>query len=126
MEKLESGARKLGLNFNPGQLEQFYIYYRELVDWNRHMNLTAITDYEEVQAKHFLDSLTLALVLKRPMNEIDLRIVDVGTGAGLPGIPLKILLPGIELALIEATAKKADFLHHLKHKLGLMFFVGFL
>ncbi len=119
MKKLESGARKLGLNLNPGQLEQFTIYYQELVDWNRRMNLTAITDYEAVQTKHFLDSLTLTLVLKRPMDGVGLRVVDIGTGAGLPGIPLKILWPGIELTLIEATAKKADFLHHLVSKLGL-------
>lgn len=119
MKKLESGARKLGLDLSPRQLEQFHIYYRELVDWNERVNLTAITDYEEVQAKHFLDSLTLAPVLKQPADGVGLRVVDIGTGAGLPGIPLKILLPGIELVLIEATAKKADFLHHLVSKLGL-------
>ncbi|MFC1955589.1 16S rRNA (guanine(527)-N(7))-methyltransferase RsmG [Chloroflexota bacterium] len=119
MEKLGAGARKLGLNLSPRQLEQFTIYYQELIDWNQRINLTAITDYEEVQAKHFLDSLTLVLALKLPMDGVGLRVVDVGTGAGLPGIPLKILLPDIELVLIEATAKKADFLHHIKHKLGL-------
>ena len=119
MEKLESGAKKLGLHLSPQQLEQFSVYYQELIDWNERVNLTAITDYEEVQAKHFLDSLTLTLVLKLPMDGAGLRVVDVGTGAGLPGIPLKILLPDIELVLIEATAKKADFLHHIKHKLCL-------
>jgi len=117
MEKLESGAKKLGLELNPRQLEQFQIYYQELIDWNQRVNLTAITGYEEVQIKHFLDSLTVVLALKQPVSDISL--IDVGTGAGIPGIPLKILLPDIRLVLLDATAKKAAFLHHIKHKLGL-------
>jgi len=64
MEKLNAGAGKLGLNLSSGQLEQFDIYYQELLDWNRRMNLTAITAYEEVQTKHFLDSLTVTLALR--------------------------------------------------------------
>jgi 16S rRNA (guanine527-N7)-methyltransferase len=117
MERLNSGAVKLGLHLNPGQLEQFSIYYQELVDWNKRVNLTAITDYEEVQTKHFLDSLTVTLALKQPLAS--LHFIDVGTGAGMPGIPLKILLPDIKLVLLEATGKKAAFVHHLKEKLGL-------
>ena len=119
MEKLYSGAKKLGLALSPRQLEQFHLYYQELVDWNRRINLTAITDYEEVQIKHFLDSLTVVLALKQPTGSGSLRLMDVGTGAGVPGIPLKILLPDIRLALLDATAKKAAFLHHIKDKLGL-------
>ena len=119
MEKLEVGAIKLGLELNQKQLEQFYIYYQELLDWNQRLNLTAITDYEEVQIKHFLDSLTVILALRQPVGGMDFRLIDVGAGAGLPGIPLKILLPNIRLVLLEATAKKAVFLHHLKQKLGL-------
>jgi len=119
MEKLYSGAKKLGLELSPGQLEQFQVYYRELVDWNRRINLTAITDYEEVQIKHFLDSLTVALALKQPTGSGSFRLIDVGTGAGIPGIPLKIILPDIRLVLLDATAKKAAFLHHIKDKLGL-------
>jgi len=117
MQKLESGAKKLGLHLNSQQLEQFHIYYQELIDWNQRMNLTRITDYEEVQIKHFLDSLTVALALKPPIGSVSL--IDVGTGAGIPGVPLKILLPDIKLVLLDATAKKAAFLHHIKHKLGL-------
>ncbi len=119
MEKLLAGSMKLGLQLSPRQLEQFQTYYEELLDWNRRVNLTAITDYEEVQIKHFLDSLTVTLALKQPAGSESLRLIDVGTGAGLPGIPLKILLPDIKLVLLEATAKKAAFLNHLKHKLGL-------
>ena len=119
MEKLSTGAIKLGLELNQRQLEQFYIYYQELLDWNRRLNLTAITDYESVQIKHFLDSLTVTLAWQQPISSMDFRLIDVGTGAGLPGIPLKILWPGIRLVLLDSTAKKAVFLHHLKQKLGL-------
>jgi len=117
MEKLSAGAIKLGLQLNPSQLDQFRIYWEELVDWNRRLNLTAITDYEEVQIKHFLDSLTVTLAWPQPKGS--LRLIDIGTGAGLPGIPLKILRPDIRLVLLEATAKKASFLHHLTDRLGL-------
>ena len=118
MEKLESGAEKLSLRLTPRQFEQFKVYYQELIDWNQRLNLTAITDYEEVQVKHFLDSLTVVQALKLPLSK-GMKLIDVGTGAGIPGIPLKILLPEIELVLLDATKKKAGFLEHIIQQLNL-------
>lgn len=83
------------------------------------MNLTTITGYEEVQVKHFLDSLTVIPGLKACSGVESFNLIDVGTGAGLPGIPLKIAWPNIRLVLLEATSKKAKFLEHLIAKLGL-------
>ena len=117
MEKLKSGSEKLGLHLNTGQLRQFEIYYIELIAWNRKMNLTSITDYEEVQVKHFLDSLMVTLAMRAPFKGVN--AIDIGTGAGLPGVPLKILKPDISLVLLEATSKKARFLNHLVTALGL-------
>jgi 16S rRNA (guanine527-N7)-methyltransferase len=119
VEILTSGAKKLGLELTPRQLEQFQVYYEELIDWNQRINLTHITDYEEVQIKHFLDSLTLVLALPQTASKGDFHVIDVGTGAGIPGIPLKILLPDIKLVLLDATSKKARFLSHIRDKLKL-------
>ena len=118
-EYLSSGAKSLCLKLSPGQLEQFNIYYQELLDWNQRMNLTSITGYQEVQIKHFLDSLTVTIAIKPQINDTEIRLIDIGTGAGMPGLPIKIAFPAVKLVLFEATAKKAAFLAHLKQKLGL-------
>jgi 16S rRNA (guanine527-N7)-methyltransferase len=95
--------------------EKYRIYIEELLNWNKKFNLTAITDPEEIRVKHFEDSLSL-------LNTIHLTtqsVIDIGTGAGFPGIPLKIECPGIKLTLVEATKKKVEFLKHLVKTLGL-------
>jgi 16S rRNA (guanine527-N7)-methyltransferase len=121
MEQLIQGARALNLRLGEEQIAAFERYYRELVAWNRKFNLTAITDYEQVQIRHFLDSLSVLLsnrvrqVLARP----DARAIDVGSGAGFPGIPLKLVCPGLRLTLLEATGKKVGFLEHIVGCLGL-------
>ncbi len=112
MKRLATGALKLGITLTELQLEQFECYYNELITWNDRMNLTAITQYEEVQTKHFLDSLTIITALTPAERERQLSVIDIGTGGGLPGIPLKIILPHIRLVLLEATTKKCKFLHH--------------
>lgn len=116
MHYLKTDAAKLGIELNPAQLEQFSIYYRELMEWNQRINLTSITDFREVQIKHFLDSLSAYPALKQPID--NQRFLDVGAGGGFPGLPLKIAFPAIKLVLLEATAKKAAFLRHLTQKLG--------
>jgi 16S rRNA (guanine527-N7)-methyltransferase len=117
MNTLDKGAQILGINLNREQLEQFEIYYRELVEWNRGINLTSITDYEEVQVKHFLDSLSIIPYLK--ITRDGFRVIDIGAGAGLPGVPLKIVRPEIKLMLLEATGKKTQFLTYLIDRLGM-------
>ena len=119
MQYLYAGATRLDLKLQPQQIEQFHIYYQELIDWNQRINLTSITAFREVQIKHFLDSLTVILAIKQPIASKNLSLIDVGSGAGFPGLPLKIAFPNINLVLLEATGKKAAFLYHLTQKLNL-------
>lgn len=118
MEKLVGGGAKLGITLSQAQQERFTAYYNELADWNRRLNLTAITGYDDVLRLHFLDSLSAILALPPAVRAAG-RFLDIGSGAGLPGIPLKIAFPEISLTLLEATGKKTDFLKHLAATLGL-------
>jgi 16S rRNA (guanine527-N7)-methyltransferase len=107
---------QLGLRLSPSQQSLLALYERELLDWNTRFNLTAIRDPEEVHIKHFLDSLTCLLAMRdAPVG----RLIDVGTGAGFPGIPLKIILPKIQLTLVESVGKKAEFCRHVVNILDL-------
>ena len=119
MEKLAAGAEKLGLRLSENQLALFQTYYEELTDWNQRMNLTAIREYDKVQINHFLDSLTIVLAWQPSSNKPHSKVIDIGAGAGVPGIPLKIVFPQIRLALMDSTGKKITFLNHLRQKLDL-------
>jgi len=118
MQLLTSGAAALGIPLTKYQVDQFTLYYHLLVEWNKRFNLTSVTEWEAAQALHFLDSLTVTKVLPLPFFAGD-RLLDVGTGAGTPGIPLKILFPSMNVTLIEATKKKVDFLRVLIDQLQL-------
>ncbi len=93
-----------------GQIESLLLYHSELIRWNRKVNLTGLRADREITTKHFLDSLTPLTFLRPAAGE---RWIDVGTGAGFPGLVLKIACPDVEMILIEATGKKVTFLHHL-------------
>ncbi len=126
METLRAGAEKLGLELTGEQLEAFQRYYELLVEWNRRVNLTRIIEPAEVQIKHFLDSLTCLLALKRARGEArqadahrTLRVLDVGSGAGFPGLPLKIARPSWQVTLLEPVGKRTAFLEAVVSELGL-------
>lgn len=117
MEKILRDARQLfGLALSTRQLAQLAVYERELLLWNEKFNLTAIRDVEGIRAKHFLDSLSCSLAWK---ERIPHRLIDVGTGAGFPGIVLKLLYPGLKLTLVESVGKKASFCTHIVQTLEL-------
>lgn len=122
MPLLRSGSEQLGYPLHEFQLQQFQKYYEALLEWNEKFNLTSITSYEEVQTKHFLDSLggwPILMEEVKPAASQSLTLVDVGSGAGFPGIPLKILVPSLQLTLIDGTGKKIEFLRSVVQSLAL-------
>jgi 16S rRNA (guanine527-N7)-methyltransferase len=117
VKELTNYARTLsGVRLAPGQLAAFEVYERELLDWNARFNLTAIQEIEQIRVKHFLDSITCMCVMRESSME---HVVDVGTGAGFPGIPLKICCPSMHLTLVESVGKKASFCRHVVKTLAL-------
>lgn len=105
-----------GIHLSETQLLQFELYYRELVDWNERMNLTGITEREQVYIKHFYDSLSVSFFV--PMSD-HLKIADIGSGAGFPSIPLKIAFPHLRVTIVDSLNKRIQFLNHLTSVLGL-------
>jgi len=118
VETFTQNARQLlGLQLSREQIAAFKLLEEELLEWNSRFNLTAIRDKEGIETKHFLDSLTCLMALDS--NAAPRSLIDIGTGAGFPGIPLKLMLPNMRLTLVESIQKKAGFCTHIVEKLGL-------
>jgi 16S rRNA (guanine527-N7)-methyltransferase len=116
IELLLDGARELGINLTEEKLKLFSIYLKDLKKWNRVYNLTAIRDDKDIVIKHFIDSLSYLKAI--PVRK-GLKVIDIGTGAGFPGIPIKICHPEIILTLVDSSMKKTLFLKHICRVLGL-------
>ena len=116
IEYIKSKINDIGLTCNTNQATQLYKYYEMIVEWNQKINLTSITNFEEVVVKHFIDSISLG-------NTIDLdnksSLIDVGTGGGFPGIPLKIMYPHLEVCLLDSLNKRINFLNLVIESIGL-------
>jgi 16S rRNA (guanine527-N7)-methyltransferase len=111
---LIEGAKAFGIYLDGKAIEAFEVYFKELLKWNQKINLTAIQTEKGIALKHFLDSLSVFPYLPRPSS-----ILDIGSGAGFPGIPLKIIQPALEMTLIDSIRKKVDFQRHVIRTLGL-------
>lgn len=112
MDILKNRSKELGIDLTQIQVNLFERYYCELIKWNAGINLTSVTNWTDVQTKHFLDSLTVRLAIPDIMLESG-RFVDIGSGGGFPGMPLKISFPKLNATLIDSTAKKTSFLRSL-------------
>ena len=113
-EKLLEKLNKIQLNVNDEVLNKFWVYMTNLLKWNEKINLTAITDEDDIILKHFIDSLTILEYIPEKSN-----VIDVGTGAGFPGIPLKIVREDINMTLMDSLNKRITFLNEIINKLGL-------
>ena len=111
---MNESAKKIDIEFNDKQLQQFYDYMNLLIEWNEKINLTAITKPNEIIIKHFIDSLTINKYIEK-----NVKMVDVGTGAGFPGIPIKIYRPDVEVTLVDSLNKRINFLNEVITKVKL-------
>ena len=112
---VENSLQLLNIRLTDYQIKSFITFENELMEWNEKFNLTAIRDIEQIRNKHFLDSLTCIIAWG---DKTPRKIIDIGTGAGFPGIPLKILYPNLKLTLVESVGKKTKFCQHVSDKLG--------
>ena len=115
MELLKTSAEKMGIELSQNQLEKFDLYKKLLLEWNEKMNLTAITDDEGIAIKHFADSISVLPLIENK----NASLIDVGTGAGFPGIPLKIANDGFKVTLLDSLNKRITFLEEVKKELGI-------
>ena len=118
VQGIATDAKKLGIDLLPEQLDNFHAYTEELLAWNQRVNLTAITEPSQVERLHFLDSLTVSLALPEKVKSGG-NLCDVGSGAGFPGVPLKIAFPDIKLMVVDSAAKRTGFIERLVSILGL-------
>ena len=116
--QLKKDLNEFGIELTAEMEEQFFLYYNMLIEWNSFMNLTAITDFDEVLKKHFTDSVSLIRAIP-DLAEKRFKVIDVGTGAGFPGIPLKIVFPNISVVLLDSLNKRVNFLNEVISKLQL-------
>lgn len=116
IDSFKKDLEELNISLDKRQMCQFLQYYELLVEWNSFMNLTAITDYDEVIKKHFIDSLSL---IKAIDLSDEIKVIDIGTGAGFPGIPLKIAFPNLKVTLLDSLNKRIKFLNEVIDKLEL-------
>ena len=119
METLIDGAAAFGIRLDASQTDRFRRYYEAIAEWNSRVNLTRVVEWEQVQVRHFLDSLSTVMAFPPGSLQSGAIALDVGSGAGLPGLALKIAFPALRMTLIEATAKKTEFLTHVLETLSL-------